>query len=73
MFSLKIKIIAAIAVLILASGIVYKIWDSGRNAEQTAVTKKVNKNIKVSNEVQDKNRRSSDADIAERLQLWQRD
>lgn len=57
-----------IAVLLVA--IAYVVWDAGRDSEKAKVVKRIEKSVKVSNAIQNKNRKSSDADIDKRLQRW---
>ena len=49
---------------------VYAIWNAGRDSEKAKVVKAVEKSVRVSNAIQDKNRKSSDADIDKRLLRW---
>lgn len=52
---------------------VYAVWNAGRDSEKAKVVKAVEKSVRVSNAIQDKNRKSSDADVLRRLSKWQRD
>lgn len=62
-------VFAGLAVVICAA----VIWDAGKDAEKAKTAKAIQKSVKVSNAIQDRNRRSSDSDIFTRLLRWQRD
>jgi uncharacterized membrane protein (DUF106 family) len=60
-----------VAAAIAAS--VYVIWNAGVDHEKARVVKTVQRNVKVSNAIQNKNRKSSDSDVLKRLSKWSRD
>lgn len=62
-----------LAGLVIAASI-YAVWNAGVDHEKAKVVKTVQRNVKVSNAIQNKNRKSSDSDIVIRLQRdWSRD
>lgn len=64
------RVLAALAI----AASVYAIWNMGADHEKAKVVKTVQRNVKVSNAIQNKNRKSSDSDIVIRLQRsWSRD
>jgi predicted negative regulator of RcsB-dependent stress response len=61
-----------LAGLVIATSI-YAVWNAGADHEKAKVVKTVQRNVKVSNAIQNKNRKSSDSDVLKRLSKWQRD
>lgn len=63
------RVLAALAI----ATSMYLIWNAGADHEKAKVVKTVQRNVKVSNAIQNKNRKSSDSDVLKRLSKWQRD
>lgn len=69
----NLRLILIFGALIFAGVAAAYIYNRGRDAERAIVVEKIQENVKAANVVKDKNRRSSDAEITERLKRWQRD
>ena len=63
----RVLVVAAVATSI------YIIWNAGVDHEKAKVVKTVQRNVRVSNVIQNKNRKSSDSDVLKRLSKWSRD
>lgn len=64
------RILKAAALALLVLFVIAAIWNAGRDSEKAKATKTIEKSVRVSNAIQNKNRRASDSDIHKRLQQW---
>jgi Flp pilus assembly protein TadB len=67
------KLFAAISAVIAIIYSANYLVNTGRDKERIKIAEEINENVKTANEVEDRNRSASDADIFERLRRWQRD
>jgi len=74
MWSILLRFLSGRIWQIMAAGVIasciFWVWNAGKDSEKAKNTKAIEKSVKVSNAIQNKNRRASDTDIFARLQRW---
>lgn len=69
----NLRLILIFGAVICAGIAVSYIYNRGKDAEKAIVAEKIQTNVKAASAVKDRNRRSSNDEIMERLSRWQRD